>query len=270
MTENTETLPMQRATREDKKDTEDLVTKELLLTIILNNQELVTLLCSPADLMYLAIGFLSSEGLLGSKDEIKKTVEDEQRGVVRVETEDDKETASGLIFKRMITSGCGRGASFYSTADVEGLAKVESQIRVSVPEVLALVKEFQHRSQTYRTTGGVHSAALCDTGSILVFNEDIGRHNAIDKIFGQCMLQGISTDNHLIITSGRISSEILLKVARRNIPILVSKSAPTDLAVRLANDLGVTLVGFVRGGRMNVYTHGWRIAVDGKQRCQTS
>ena len=270
MTENTETLPIQRATREDKKDTEDLVTKELLLTIILNNQELVTLLCSPADLTYLAIGFLSSEGLLGSKDDIKKMIADHQRGVVRVETEDDEETVGELIFKRLITSGCGRGASFYSTADVEGLAKAESQIRVSVLEVLALVKEFQHRSQTYRTTGGVHSAALCDTSSILVFNEDIGRHNAIDKIFGQCILQGIPTDDHLIITSGRISSEILLKVARRNIPILASRSAPTDLAVRLASDLGVTLVGFVRGGRMNVYTHGWRIAIDGKQRCQTS
>ena len=270
MTENVERLSIQRITREGRKDTEDIVTQELPLTIILNNQELVTLLCSPTDLMHLAIGFLSSEGLLSSKDEIKKIVVDDQRGVVRVETEDDRETASGLIFKRVITSGCGRGASFYSTADVGGLVKVESQIRVSALEVLALVKEFQHRSETYRITGGVHSAALCDNKSILVFNEDIGRHNAIDKIFGQCILQGTPTDDHLIITSGRISSEILLKVARRNIPILVSKSAPTSLGVRLANDLGVTLVGFVRGGRMNVYTYGWRIAINGKQTSQAS
>ena len=86
------------------------------------------------------------------------------------------------------------------------------------------------------------------------------------RTISKCILQGIPTDDHLIVTSGRISSEILLKVARRNIPVLTSKSPPTDLAVRLANDLGVTLVGFVRGGRMNVYTHGWRIAIDGKQR----
>jgi FdhD protein len=126
------------------------------------------------------------------------------------------------------------------------------------------VREFQHRSQVYRTTGGVHSAALCDTGSILLFNEDIGRHNAIDKIFGECILRDISVDDRIIITSGRVSSEILLKVIKRNIPILISKSAPTDLGVRLANDLGVTLVGFVRGERMNVYSNGWRVTTSGK------
>ena len=142
--------------------------------------------------------------------------------------------------------------------------KVESRTEISTPEVLALVNEVQHRSQIYRATGGVHSAALCDTKDILVFSEDIGRHNAIDKIFGECILNDIATDDHIIITSGRISSEILLKVAKRNVPLIVSKSAPTNLGVRLADDLGVTLVGFVRGKRMNVYTHAWRIATDGK------
>jgi FdhD protein len=126
------------------------------------------------------------------------------------------------------------------------------------------VKEFQHRSQIYRTTGGVHSAVLCDTGNIIVFSEDIGRHNAVDKIFGECILNGITTDDRIIITSGRVSSEIVLKIARRNVPIIVSKSAPTDLGVRLADNLGVTLVGFVRGRRMNVYTHAGRITTDGK------
>jgi FdhD protein len=126
------------------------------------------------------------------------------------------------------------------------------------------VNKFQHHSQVYRATRGVHSAALCDKRDILVFYEDIGRHNAIDKIFGQCILNDLATDGHIIITSGRVSSEILLKVARRNVPIIVSKSVPTSLGVRLADDLGVTLVGFVRGKRMNVYTHAGRIATDGK------
>jgi len=261
--DNVERFPIQRVTKEGTKDTEEIVTKELPLTIILNNQELVTLLCSPTDLKYLAIGFLSSEGLINGKDEIKKIIVDGQRGVVRVETEEDKKSVSELLFKRLITSGCGRGASFYA-ADAQSQAKVESQIGISTLEVFALVKEFQHRSQIYRATGGVHSAALCDNKSILLFSEDIGRHNAIDKIFGECILRGISTDERIIITSGRISSEILLKVAKRSIPILISKSAPTNLGIRLANDLGVTLVGFVRGARMNVYTNGWRITTDGK------
>lgn len=264
MTENIERLSIQRITSEGRKDTEDIVTKELPLTIILNNQELVTLLCSPVDLKYLAIGFLSSEGLLGSKNEIKKVMVDDRRGVVRVETEDNTEITSELVFKRLITSGCGRGASFYSAADVQEQAKVESRLNISAPEIFALVKEFQHRSEVYRATGGVHSAALCSTKDILVFSEDIGRHNAIDKIFGKCMLEDIPTDDHLIITSGRISSEILLKVARRNIPVLISKSAPTSLGVRLADNLGVTLVGFVRGTRMNVYTYGQRILGNGE------
>jgi len=254
-----EKFPILRVTEQGRSDEEDIITAEFALTIILNNQELVTLLCSPTDLKYLAIGFLSSEGLLKSKDEIKKIVVDDQRGVVRVETEEDKGLASQLLFKRLITSGCGRGASFYSDADVKNQAKVESQIRISANEVFALVKEFQHRSQVYKSTGGVHSAALCDTKSILVFSEDIGRHNAIDKIFGECMLTDLPTEDRLIITSGRISSEILLKVARRNIPILISKSAPTNLGVRLAADLGVTLIGFARGKRMNVYTDSWRV-----------
>jgi len=261
--DNVERFPIQRVTEEGKKSTEDLVTKELPLTIILNNRELVTLLCSPGDIEYLAIGFLSSEGLVKGRDEIKKITVDDQRGVVRVETEADKEFANELLFKRLITSGCGRGASFYSAADAEGQVKVESQIGISTFEVFALVKEFQHRSEVYRTTGGVHSAALCDNKGILIFSEDIGRHNAIDKIFGRCILRDIPTDNRIIITSGRISSEILLKVARRNIPVIISKSAPTNLGVRLADDLGITLIGFVRGKRMNAYTNDWRIVTDG-------
>ncbi len=261
--DNTERLPIQRVTKEGKKDTEDLVTRELPLTIILNNQELVTLLCSPTDLKYLAIGFLSSEGLVKSKDEIKKITVDDQRGVVRVETEEDKESANELIFKRFITSGCGRGTSFYSATDATG-QKVESQLEVPVQDVFTLVGEFQHHSYVFRTTGGVHSAALCDTKSILLFSEDIGRHNAIDRIFGECLLQDIPTDDRIIITSGRISSELLLKVAKRNIPILISRSAPTDLGVKLADDLGITLLGFVRGKRMNAYTNDWRIVRDGK------
>ena len=213
-------------TDKDKSRIEDLVVWERALTIIVNNRELVTLLCWPTDQRFLAAGFLYSEGLISSKDEIKKITVDEKKGVVRVETEEDNESAAELVFKRFIASGGGRGASFYSPADAGAMERVKSQIRLSAKDVFHLMKAFHRRSKVYRMTGGVHSAALCDTRDILLFAEDIGRHNAVDKIFGHCLLENLPTDEHVIITSGRISSEILLKVAKRNIPIIISKSAP--------------------------------------------
>ena len=126
-----ERFPILRVTEQGKSQSEDTVVREFPLTIILNNQELVTLLCSPTNLKNLAIGFLFSEGLLSSKDEIKKIILNEQRGIVRIETEDDKAEANELVFKRFITSGCGRGASFYSTTDVQNQAKIESQTQIS-------------------------------------------------------------------------------------------------------------------------------------------
>jgi len=258
--DETRRLAILRVTEQDKSEVEDMVAREFPLTIILDNQELVTLLCTPKDLKSLAVGFLASEGLIKNKEEIKKIILDENRGVVRVETEGGKGVASELLFKRLITSGCGGGIAFHRAADAMNRRKVQSQRRISASEVFALAKEFQRRSQVYRTTGGVHSAALGNSEGILVFAEDIGRHNAIDKIFGECLLKDIPTDDRVVITSGRVSSEILLKIAKRNIPVVISKSAPTDLAVDLAVELGVTLIGFVRGRRMNVYTDGWRVA----------
>ena len=263
MDNEVEKVPILRLTQEGRSNIEDIVAREFPLTLILNNQELVTLLCSPMNLKYLAIGFLSSEGLLKSKGEIKKIIVDARRGVVRVETEESRELDRDVLFKRLITSGCGRGTSFYSAADTAS-QKVESRMRISVGEVFTLANEFQHGSQLYLATHGVHSAALCDRESIMIFSEDIGRHNAIDKIFGKCLLEDIPTDNRIIITSGRITSEILLKVAKRGIPIIISKSAPTNLGVRLADNLGITLISSVRGKRMNVCTNGWRVTTDGR------
>lgn len=242
---------------------EGLVAREFPLTIVLNNQELVTLLCFPTDLTYLAVGFLFSEGLLKARDEIKNILVDDERGVVRVETTDDKAATQDLLFKRFISSGCGRGASFYSPADAAS-QKVESQMEMSAAEVLDLAKRFQRSSSVYLATHGVHSAALCDRKSILVFGEDIGRHNAIDKIFGRCFLEDISTDGRAVITTGRVSSEILHKVAKRGIPIVISISAPTNLGVRIADTLDITLVTSVRGKSMNVYTAARRITHDGR------
>lgn len=262
MENNIETLNIRRVTEEVASDIEDIVVREFPMTIMFNDRELVTLLCTPGNLKNLAVGFLFSEGFIESKDEIRNVTINDGTGVVRVETEGGDELAREALFSRLITSGCGRGASFYSATDVVG-QRVESLLKITARNILALARKFQHQSETYRATGGVHAAALCDSADILVFDEDIGRHNAMDKVFGECLLKDIPTDDRLVITSGRISSEILLKVSKRNIPILVSKSAPTNLGVKLANDLGITLVGFVRGKRANVYTNGWRVTVDG-------
>ncbi len=250
-----------RITGEGRSVSEDPVARESPLTIILNNRELATLLCTPSDLKYLAVGFLVSEGLLSGPADLKKILVDEARGIIRVETVDDR-TETNQAFKRLlIISGCGRCAPFYSAADT-GLSKVTSALKVSFGEIWSLLKEFQDRSELYRSTGGAHSAALCDTKSILVFADDVGRHNAIDKVFGRCLLEGLPTDDRIVLTSGRIASEILLKVARRNVPMIVSVSAPTSLGVSLATELGVTIIGFARGRSMNAYANDWRVTLD--------
>ena len=265
MKEETKRIPILQVSELETSRIEGTVVREFSLTILLNNHELVTLLCSPKNLRYLVAGFLVSEGLINGKGDIKKILIDNQRGVVHVETPENKGFSSEILLKHLLASSGGRGASPSSTANAKGKTRVASKIQISRHEVFAMMDEFVHRSELYKATEGVHSAALCDTTGILLFADDIGRHNAIDKIFGQCLLEDIPTTDRIIFTSGRISSEILLKVAKRNIPVIISKSAPTDLGVRLADDLGVTLLGFVRGRRMNVYTHRRRIAVNGKR-----
>jgi len=261
--DNIERLPILHITDKGASEAEVLVTKEFSLTIILNNHELLNLLCTPENLEYLAVGFLLSEGLLKSRNEIKKIAVDDQEGVVWVETEEDKELAREFLFKkRFVTSGGGtvKGASFHSAADIPGQAKIESKVIIAPHQVFKLADEFRHYSRLFQSSHGVHSAALCNTESILVFADDLGRHNAIDKIFGECVLKDIPTDDRIVITTGRVPSEQLLKVARRKVPIMISLTVPTDRGVKLAADFGMTLIGSVRENGMNVYTNRWRVA----------
>jgi len=258
-------LPVLRIKGQAVNEFEDTVVKEHSATIMMNDQEVVTLLCSPTNLEYLAAGFLLGEGLLQSHDDIVITSVDgdEQTSTVRVEVKEPGEVSKHTSSRRLIASSGGRGAAF-SSALPDSYPKIESSVEISASEILALVEDFHQRSPVFEATGGVHSAALCSPDDVLVFSDDIGRHNALDKVFGECLLKDISTADRIIVTSGRVSSEILLKVARRRVPVIISVAAPTDVAVQLAENLGITLVGFVRGSRMNVYTHDWRVKIDGK------
>ena len=137
--------------------------------------------------------------------------------------------------------------------------KINSEIKIESATILSLMNDFRNMSKNFLLTGGVHSAAIADPENIIIFREDIGRHNAIDKIIGHVVLSNKSFNKKIIITSGRISSEILLKVLKCEIPVIVSKSAPTNRAIEICRETGITLIGFARGNRMNIYSGEQRI-----------
>jgi FdhD protein len=155
-----------------------------------------------------------------------------------------------------VTSGCAGGISFRRTPSKAALADFFS---VNPETLKGLFRLFQERSSLYRLTGCVHSAALSDGASVLAFAEDIGRHNAVDKVIGRCLLEGIAFEGKVMLVSGRLSSEMASKCSRWGIPVVASRTAPTDLALRIAEESGITVVGFLRGDRMNVYTHPERV-----------
>lgn len=239
----------------------DVVVKEYPVTIFLNDVDIVTLMCSPKDLEYLAVGFLFGEGLIENRKDVKRVFADKKDGAVWVETHKAKKDIDNILTKRYVTTGCGRGLTYLDPAGHAKMPTVKSKLKIHRNTVASLMKEFQNRSQIFRETGGVHSAGLAADDHLVSFKEDVGRHNAIDKVIGECVLNGVDCDNLIMITSGRVSSDILVKAARAKIPAIVSKSAPTDLAIQLARRLGITLVGFARGSRMNVYANERRITV---------
>ncbi len=146
-----------------------------------------------------------------------------------------------------------RGFLFTSGAPLRR-HKIKSRFKISSQSILSLMREFQRRSTLFKKTGAVHSAALSNGRDILIFREDIGRHSAVDKIIGRALVEGIDMRDKIILSSGRISSEILLKAQKCVIPVVISRGAPTSQAVKLARDLNITVVGFARGDRVNVYS----------------
>lgn len=227
------------------------VPSELELTLYVNKQELVTILCTPTKLNFLILGFLYGQGIISGLGDVlmMRVCEEESVADVRLGNSEYK-----LPTQRTLTSGCGGGAVFKTDGQ-----RVDSGLVVTPAEVLALMKQLQEQMELYRLSGGVHTSALTDTGNLLVMAEDIGRHNTLDKIQGESLMRGISTRDRLLLTTGRVSSEMLLKTAMLQVPIVVSRHSPTGSAVSLARDLGITLVGHARGGRLQVYSHPERL-----------
>jgi FdhD protein len=232
---------------------EDNIITEYPLTIFLNDVEFVTLLCSPQGLEYLAIGFLISEGIIKEEQEIENIIIDEDKGHAYIDILDKTLFAEKLYGKRTITTGCGKGTIFYNVLDSLGTKKIKNDLRFKASKILDFSKKLNQDSKLFLETGGVHSCALCDHNNIILFHEDVGRHNALDKIIGEALLKKINLEDKILISSGRISSEMIIKTTKNNIPIVVSRSAPTDLSVNIAKQFNVTLIGFARGNRMNIY-----------------
>jgi FdhD protein len=246
-------------TNEGLMEEEDEIVSEYPLTMIVNGEEFATMVCSPDYLDELVIGFLASEGVIRFKDDVKQMSIDESRGFAYVDLHVKQPISQQYFSKRFIGSCCGKSRQFYLHNDVKTAKTVMSNTKVSVQQCFHLMKAMQNGSITFQQTGGVHNAALCTANELIVTRSDIGRHNALDKIYGHCLLEKIPVRDKIIAFSGRVSSEVLLKVSKIGVGILLSKSAPTDLALKLAEDLNITVVGFIRGNTLNVYTHPERI-----------
>lgn len=240
-------------------ETTDLVAAEIGFTLNVNDKEIVTLLCTPAELDVMALGFLLSEGILKERDSLLDLQVDEKTYTVSVTLAHLPADIDATFHKKTITSGCGRGITFTAVASLKDLPPNKSLITISPEETQNLLTEFRSLSELFMKTGGVHSAALADRHHIHLFAEDIGRHNAVDKLIGKAFLAGTRVDDKILLSSGRISGEIMTKVIRNRIPIMVSRTAPTCMSITYAEDHGVTLIGFARGNRMNIYTHPQRV-----------
>jgi FdhD protein len=234
-----------RANRADEVTGE--VVREQPLTIWVNGEKFLTLLCSPMKLEALVVGYLWMERVVdGPADIIRLDV-----SAVDGRAEVTLARPVSLPTERILTSGCGGGITF--RIDHRLFPRLHPTLRVA-PETLALrMKELFAAAIHYRASRGIHGAALCDGERLLVIAEDVGRHNAVDKVKGEALMRGIPTEGRLLLSTGRVSSEMLLKAARMGVPLVASRTSPTEMAVALAEQLNVTVCGYVRGDSLNLY-----------------
>lgn len=238
----------------------DFIVREYPLTIFINGIEIVTLVCSPSNLKELVFGFLLSEGLIkDSPEEINIEIQ-EKEGFVNIKADFPIMNTNNFL-RRNIASCCGKGrAGLFFINDARQVKAVSSGGKFLADNLLQLMNTMETQAELFRLTGGVHCSALGDESIIYIF-DDIGRHNAVDKILGAAILNKVRTEDKVLLLSGRISSEIVIKAARAEIPLILSCAAPTDLAVDLAEELNITIVGFARENRFNIYSHSLRVSL---------
>jgi FdhD protein len=227
------------------------VPTEMELTIYVNHQELVNVLCTAAKLNCLVIGYLYAEGIISGIGDVLSMRVCEDDSLADVMLSNPKYE---LPTVRTIATGCGGGGVFRTDGQ-----RVDSGLVVTPSEVLSLMEQLKEQMELYRLSGGVHTSALSDSKNLLVVAEDIGRHNTLNKIQGECLLRGLSTRDRLLLITGRISSEMLIKAAKMQTPVVVSRHSPTGRAISLAHELGIALVGQARGSRLAVYSHPERL-----------
>ncbi len=254
--DSTKEIQIKRINNNVQEEITDLIIEEIPLDIFVNYEFYAALMCTPIEVRELAIGFLFSEGIISS---IKSITSIEEKFENRICLILDHEINLDHNNVRAITSGCGNGSVHTKSLEEASVNFIESTCKFGITDVLKLMKEFNSKSDLFKHTGGVHSCSLCSENSILLFSEDIGRHNALDKIVGKALLNNIDLSDKLVMTTGRISSDIVVKVAKAGIPIIVSHSAPTALAISIAKAANITIIGFARGSRMNIYCNGYRM-----------
>jgi FdhD protein len=236
----------------------DVVIDEERVTIYLNGTKAISIMCIPKDQDAHAIGFLMSENIISDINDVTKLEIKNDGMSVFVEAKIYENMLQNLYKEKTLTSGCGGGVTGHIANYIE-IPFNKTKFEISAKIILSEIKQFYDNSELYILTGCVHKAMIYLENKKTVTAEDIGRHNAIDKVIGLCKINKYNTNKSILFVSGRLSSEMVTKVVMHKIPIIVSRTAPTYLGVVTAHKHGVTLIGFARGRKMNIYTHSGRI-----------
>lgn len=240
-------------------ESEDLIIKESPLTLFINEYQFLTLMILKENLEEMITGFLAAEGVIKSRKDLKNIEFKAQQTVAMVEIRGEFSPAD--YKKRTLTSGCGGGSTFINLKDCAETKQIKSKQQLQAEIFTELMDQMQQNSDYFRQSGGTHTAALASAEKLIYQLEDIGRHNALDKVIGRALMRNINLRDKIMLTSGRISSEMIIKVLKQEIPFLVSRSAPTDAALKIARNRNITLIGFCRGSRFNIYSGQERVII---------